>query len=146
MHEIQRYMQLAFNLKRSPSLEIVEVSDSVVSDQAYLDLFGLLQVPSPIELWVISEDVLLAELKKQHDVQCLAVPHTKIVNKCYEIDAHSHLINVDTRIVVEHEHLNITEIRESIEIYKEPKKIYIEPCSHSTFDEISIDFVTPIEK
>lgn len=95
---------------------------------------------------MISEDVLLAELKKQHDVQCLAVPHTKIVNKCYEIPAHSHLINVDTRIIVEHEHLNITEIRENIEIFKEPKKIYIEPCSHATFDEIDIDFVTPIEK
>ena len=31
-------------------------------------------------------------------------------------------------------------------MFKEPKKIYIEPCSHQSIDEISIDFVTPIEK
>ncbi len=110
----------------------------------YLNLYNLLQNPSPIELWVISEDVLMAQLKLQDDVQCLAVPHTKVTNKCYNVPAHSHLVNVTTRISIYHEHLNITEIRNIIEIYKEPKKIYIEPCSHESVDEIEIDFVNPI--
>ena len=109
VHELQRFMKLAFSLKKMPSLQIVEVSESVITNMAYFDLYGLLQLPSPFELWVISEDHLLSELKLQHDVQCLAVPHTKVVNKCYET-SHSHLVNVDTRVIMEHHTLNITEI------------------------------------
>jgi len=149
VHELQQFMMVAFKLQELPTLQIAEVSSKLIEQNQYFSLYDLLATPSPIELWVIPEDQILDVLKIQHGVQCLAVPHTKIINCCVDVPHHIHLVNVTTRIIHHYEKLDIKEIHNYIDSYEKPKKIYLEfpPHGHEKWHkEVNLTFSHLIRK